>query len=55
MAEARLAAEGQERSGREADAFGVFAFHDLHSQVVELRNEKGGVVRRPFSKLQAYG
>jgi hypothetical protein len=27
---------------------------DLHSQILLLRNEKGGVVRRPFSKLQAW-
>ena len=27
---------------------------NLHSQISVLRNEKGGVVRRPFSKLQAW-
>jgi len=27
---------------------------NLHSQIPVLRNEKGGVVRRPFSKLQAW-
>ena len=26
---------------------------DFHSEILLLRNEKGGVVRRPFSKLQA--
>lgn len=35
----------------QAAAFRDLAFWDLHSQIPELRNEKGGVVRRPFSKL----
>jgi hypothetical protein len=35
-------------------ASGIVALRDSRKRIPELRKEKGGVVRRPFSKLQAW-
>ena len=45
---------GRHDAAANAAAFRDLRDRNLHSQISVCANEKGGVVRRPFSKLQAW-